>query len=157
MNESLLFFINNNMKRFTEILLYIWQLPQNIAGLIMLLIYRIEKKYLKLNGRTFYYTPEMISGISLGNYIIIKKEDWGVDMRHEYGHSVDSRKFGPLYLIVIGLPSLLGNIYDKIFHKNWKYSDSCEWYYNQPWEKSADKNGGVNRKKYIEDLRKRGY
>ena len=151
------FFINKDMKKFTEILLYIWQLPQNIAGLIMLLIYQREKTYHKLNGRTFYYTTEMISGISLGNYIIIKKEDWGVRMCHEYGHSVDSRKFGPLYLIVIGLPSLLGNIYNKIFHKNWKYSDSCEWYYNQPWEKSADKNGGVNRKKYIEDLRKRGY
>ena len=145
------------MQKFTEILLYIWQLPQNIAGLIMLLIYQREKTYHKLNGRTFYYTTKMISGISLGNYIIIKKEDWGVSMCHEYGHSVDSRRLGPLYLIVISLPSLLGNIYNRIFHSNWKYSDSCEWYYNQPWEKSADKNGDVDRKTYIENLRKRGY
>ncbi len=145
------------MKTFTEILLYIWQLPQNILGLMLLLFYKKDKAYHKLNGRTFYYTDEMVSGISLGNYIIIKKEDWGETMCHEYGHSVDSRRLGPLYLIVIGLPSLLGNIYNRIFHSNWKYSDSCEWYYNQPWEKSADKNGGVNRKVYIENLRKRGY
>lgn len=140
-----------------EILLYIWQLPQNILGLCLLLFYSTEKTYHKLNGRIFYFTPEMSSGISLGNYIIMKKEDWGVGMCHEYGHSIDSRRLGPLYLILIGLPSLLGNIYDRIFHKNWKYSDSCEWYYNQPWEKSADNNGGVDRKTYIENLRKRGY
>ena len=99
----------------------------------------------------------MPSGISLGNYIIMNREDKEDGMRHEYGHSIDSRRWGPLYLIVIGLPSILGNIYDRIFHKKWKYSDSCEWYYNQPWEKSADKNGGVDRAAYIENLRKRGY
>ena len=145
------------LKTLWEIVLYIWQLPQNLVGLFLLLIYGKEKIYHKLNGRTFYYTPEMPSGISLGNYIIMKREDWGEGMWHEYGHSIDSRRWGPLYLIVIGLPSLCGNIYDRIAHKNWKYSDSCEWYYNQPWEKSADKNGKVDRKTYIENLRKRGY
>jgi len=137
--------------------MYIWQLPQNLVGLFLLLIYGKEKIYHKLNGRTFYYTPEMPSGISLGNYIIMKREEWGEGMWHEYGHSIDSRRWGPLYLIVVGLPSLCGNIYDRIAHKNWKYSDSAEWYYNQPWEKSADKNGKVDRKAYIERLRKMGY
>ena len=144
-------------KTLWEIVLYIWQLPQNLVGLFLLLIYGKEKIYHKLNGRTFYYTPEMPSGISLGNYIIMKREDWAEGMWHEYGHSIDSRRWGPLYLIVIGLPSLCGNIYDRIAHKNWKYSDSMEWYYNQPWEKSADKNGNVDRKAYIEKYRKMGY
>lgn len=145
------------MKTLKEILLYIWQFPQNLVALVLLLVYQREKVYHKLNGRTFYFTTEMPSGISLGNYIIMNRQDKEDGMRHEYGHSIDSRRWGPLYLIVIGLPSLLGNIYDRIFHKNWKYSDSCEWYYNQPWEKSADKNGKVDRKTYIENLRKRGY
>ena len=123
----------------------------------MLLWYKHEKVYHRLNGRTFYYTSEMPSGISLGNYIIMNYEDKKDGMRHEYGHSVDSRRWGHLYLLIIGLPSLLGNIYDRIFHKNWKWSDSCEWYYNQPWEKSADKNGGVDREAYIERLRKMGW
>jgi len=121
------------------------------------LFYKREKVYHKLNGRTFYYTLEMSSGISLGNYIIMNREDREDGMRHEYGHSVDSRRQGPFYLLITGLPSLLGNIYDRIFHKKWKYSDSSEWYYNQPWEKSADKNGGVDRKAYIARLRKMGY
>lgn len=140
-----------------EIILYIWQLPQNLCGLFMLLIYKREKEYHKLNGRTFYYTTEMPSGVSLGNYIIMNREDREDGMRHEYGHSIDSRIWGPFYLLVIGLPSALGNLYDQWFHSKWKYSDSCEWYYNQPWEKSADKKGGVDRKAYIERLRKLGY
>lgn len=140
-----------------EILLWIWQLPQNLLGLFLLLWYKREKEYHKLNGRIFYYTTEMSSGISLGNYIIMNREDREDGMRHEYGHSIDSRRCGPLYLIVMGLPSLLGNIYDRIFHKNWKYSKSCRWYYNQPWEKSADKNGGVDREAYIQRYEKMGY
>ena len=144
------------MKNIKEILFYIWQLPQNLIGLFLLLVYQKEKVYHRLNGRTFYFTNEMPSGISLGNYIIMNREDKEDGMRHEYGHSIDSRRWGPLYLLVIGLPSILGNIYDRIFHKKWKYSDSCEWYYNQPWEKSADKNGGVDRAVYIARLRKIG-
>ena len=145
------------MKTFKEILLYIWQLPQNLAGLILLLVYQKEKEYHRLNGRIFYFTKEMSSGISLGNYIIMNREDKEDGMKHEYGHTISSRRWGPLYLLVIGLPSLLGNIYDRLFHRKWKNSDSCEWYYNQPWEKAADKNGGVDRKAYIEKLRRWGY
>ena len=142
---------------FKEFIMWIWQLPQNLLGLVMILCYKREKVYHRLNGRIFYYTDEMPSGISLGNYIIMNREDKEDGMRHEYGHTVDSRRWGPLYLLVIGLPSLCGNIYDRLFHSKWKYSDSCEWYYNQLWEKSADKNGGVDRKSYIEHMREMGY
>lgn len=140
-----------------EIFFYLWQLPQNLIGLFLLLVYQKEEVYHKLNGRTFYYTKEMSSGISLGNYIIMNREDKEDGMKHEYGHSIDSRIWGPFYLLVIGIPSGLGNLYDRWFHKKWKYSDACEWYYNQPWEKSADKKGGVDRKAYIENLRRLGY
>lgn len=140
-----------------EFLLYIWQLPQNLLGLILLLFYKREKLYHKLNGRRFYFTTEMPSGISLGNYIIMNREDKEDGMRHEYGHSIDSRRFGPLYLFTIGLSSICINLWDRWFHKKWKYSDSCEWYYSRWPERRADKNGGVDRKAYIERLRKMGY
>ena len=129
-----------------EVLLYIWQLPQNLLGLLLLLFYKREKIYHKLNGRRFYYTKEMPSGISLGNYIIMRYEDYSNGMKHEYGHSIQSRYLGWLYLLVIGLPSLCGNIYDRIAHKKWSWQDSAKWYYNQPWEKWADELGGVVRK-----------
>ena len=129
-----------------EICLWIWQAPQNIIGLLLLLFYKREKVYHRLNGRTFYFTEEMPSGISLGNYIIMNREDKEDGMRHEYGHSIQSRILGPIYLLVVGLPSLIGNIYDQIAHKNWSWEDSYKWYYNRPWEKWADDLGGVDRK-----------
>ena len=133
------------MNKIINLLLILWQLPQMLLGWLLLLIYTKEKSYYKLNGRTFYYTTEMSSGISLGNIIILNKINYGVSMKHEYGHSIQSRILGPLYLIVIGLPSLFGNIYDKIAHKHWSKKESVKWYYNQPWEKWADKLGHVNR------------
>lgn len=140
-----------------ETVLWVWQLPQNLLGLFLLLIYRKEKVYYKLNGRTFYFTTEMPSGISLGNYIIMNRKDTENGMKHEYGHSIDSRKFGPLYLLIIGIPSALGNLYDRIFHRKWKYSKSCRWYYNQWWEKRADKNGRVDRESSLKKLEEMGY
>ena len=64
---------------------------------------------------------------------------------HEQGHQKQSRYLGWFYLIIIGLPSLLGNIYDRVAHKDWSSKDSIKWYYNQPWEKWADHLGGVKR------------
>ena len=141
---------------FIELILWIWQLPQNLLGVFLLLWYKREKIYHKLNGRLFYFTNEMPSGISLGNYIIMNRDDKEDGMKHEYGHSIQSRILGPLYLIVIGLPSLLGNIYDSVFHKRWKWSDSCRWYYNQPWEKWADELGRVDREGYLKKYTSRG-
>ena len=140
-----------------DFLLYIWQLPQNLLGLLLLLIYQKDKLYHQHNGRKFYYTPEMPSGISLGDYIIMDKEDHGEGMWHEYGHSIDSHRFGPLYLPTIGLCSICVNIWDRLFHKKWKTSDRLEWYYSKWSERRADQNGGVDRAAYIEWLRNMGY
>ena len=118
-------------------------------GYILLLFWK-QTNRLVYKGKLIRICDTFPSGISLGKVIILKRypnneSSWN-GVKHEYGHSLQSEKWGWLYLIVIGLPSLLGNIYDRIFHSNWKYSDSCRWYYNQPWEKGADKLGGVVRK-----------
>lgn len=110
-----------------------------------------EEEYHRLNGRTFYYTKEMPSGISLGNYIIMSREDYGDGMRHEYGHSVQSRILGPLYLLLIGLPSLLWNIIDRVAVKPLVGRvRSCEIYFAMPWEHWADVLGGEDRAAYME-------
>lgn len=129
-----------------EILLYIWQLPQNLLGLILLLFYKHEKEYHRLNGRTFYYTDEMRSGISLGNYIIMNRYDKEDGMKHEYGHSIQSRYLGVVYLLVIGLPSILWNIIDSIIVARLVGYERSYWiYYSMPWEAWADKLGNVKR------------
>lgn len=131
-------------------ILYIWQLPQHILALILILAYGAWKNGTVLfKGRKYYYSDKISGGISLGEYIILSPG--GSDafaQLHEYGHSEQSRYLGPLYLLVIGLPSLVGNIYDRLFHTpkhGWSYGRSLKWYYNQPWEKWADKLGCVER------------
>ena len=97
--------------------LYLWQLPQHILGL---LIWAVLKHYIvaieKTPENTFLFV-NIPMGVSLGRYIIMSR-DYGENTRkHEQGHSVQSRRLGPLYLLVIGLPSFLGNIWDRLFKK----------------------------------------
>jgi len=128
-----------------NLLLWLWQLPQNLLGLILLLIYRYRYLWLEDRGRLYFVCVDFPSGISLGRYIILKREDSSNTYNHEFGHSIQSRYLGPLYLIVIGLPSLLGNIWDRLFHRGWSWREREWWYYHQPWESWADRLGGVNR------------
>lgn len=101
------------MKKFLNgllsILLYIWQLPQNIAGLILLLYFRKERKVWDYEGIRFYVAPKMQGAITLGQYIILSPYS-ATDTEtfiHEFGHTIQSKYLGPLYLIVIGITSLL--------------------------------------------------
>lgn len=127
-----------------KILLYIWQLPQNLLGLLVILFTKAEKT------NPFYWrTSKYNLGVSLGRYIIFgavsdRYIKWQT-VKHEQGHQKQSLYLGWLYLLVIGLPSVIGNLYDRIAHKRWSYEDREKWYYNQPWEKWADKLGGVDR------------
>lgn len=137
------------MKTFRSILTYLWQLPQNLLGLLMLIIG-------KMCGARIYRYPfedgdawliewqDFPGGVSLGEHIFLKSLT-DASVRHEHGHCIQSRLLGPLYLLIIGVPSLLGNIWDRVAHKDWNPIDSVRWYYNQPWEKWADKLGGVKR------------
>lgn len=93
-----------------KILLNIWQLPQHILAWVILLLLRNRiSETLKYNGLTYYFSPKIPGAVSLGDYIFINSRmsnrDW--TMKHEYGHSIQSRILGPLYLIVIGLPSFI--------------------------------------------------
>ena len=139
------------MKFLKSILLYIWQLPQNLLGLILLGFYWLiggkPKHYLTIDNVKYYWTLKMSSGISLGKYVILKYHynRKANAVKHEFGHSLQSKRWGWLYLIVIGIPSLCGNIIDRVFHKNWDDKKATIWYYNQPVEKQADELGGVVR------------
>lgn len=122
-----------------KILLYIWQLPQNLLGLIVILFSKA-----KTNRKEVWWT-EYNFGVSLGRYIILCRHSSEQTIRHEQGHQKQSLYLGWLYLLIIGLPSISGNIFDRLFHKNWSIPERVDWYYNLPWEKWADKLGGVDR------------
>lgn len=136
-----------------KILLYIWQLPQNILGIILRIVFFFiygEPEAGEYNGIKFLYYDMCRNGISLGDQVLMGKmfRDDETDNRHEYGHTRQSLYLGPLYLILIGLPSFIGNIYDQCLHtveRGWSYERSYWWYYNQPWERWADMLGKAGR------------
>ena len=134
-------------------LLMLWTLPQSIVGLIVILFTcaKPEKEWINNKGYEYSVAKRFNNswrGVSLGEFIIFAKEDCvNYDsLKHEYGHRVQSNYFGPLYLFIIGLPSILGNLWDRIAHKKWSYKERIEWYYKKlPWERWADILGGVDR------------
>ena len=117
----------------TRIILYIWQLPQNILGLIVKVVTRAEKEF------AGYYYWRFKSGLSLGNYIFINKTALVETAKHEEGHQKQSLMLGPLYLLVIGLPSFVWACLKTIgFFKKTSYYN----FYTEQW---TDKLAGIER------------
>jgi hypothetical protein len=118
----------------------VWQLPQHIIGAIILLILRPYRR-----GLPYYVSKKFAGAISLGEIIIIGQGCDTQTLAHEKGHTVQSRKLGPLYLLIIGLPSIVwAGIYIwKVKHA--RPGDKIPMYYGAPWEAWADKLAGINR------------
>lgn len=124
-----------------KVILYVWQLPQNVLGLLVILVTRAKP----VPEYGVWYTKKYRFGVSLGSYIILGSRSTMTSVNHEGGHQKQSQKLGWLYLPVIGLPSLAGNIIDRTLHRKWSSMRRTNWYYNLPWEKQADNLGGIYR------------
>lgn len=131
-----------------EILLWLWQLPQNLLGLILILIMKPEYKYVLENGNFVFFAKRMSGGISLGKYSIISDYyhrgnqilNQNVVKHEGIGHGTQSRLLGWFYLLVIGLPSIIWAwLYGSVipYTKNGYY----KWY-TEAW---ADKLAGIVR------------
>lgn len=124
-----------------KILRYIWQLPQNILGLALeSMIYWGISKEVKEGDVRYMYTPLLPSSVCLGSYIYLTIGAGPNTRKHEYGHYIQSLILGPLYLFIIGIPSLLHNIVHTVCEKV-----NIKWdYYSFYTEKWANKLGKVN-------------
>lgn len=91
-------------------LLIFWELPQFILALILLIIFkkRIFKteKYIDAN---IYFVMGFPGGISLSYLIFLNELDLNNlrAIKHEYGHTIQSKYLGWFYLIIVGLPSII--------------------------------------------------
>ena len=76
-------------------------------------------------------SEDFMGGVSLGRYVFTNMQDGWISYDHEFGHSIQSLILGPLYLIIIGIPSslLAANISDAM---NKRYY----WFYTEKWADS---------------------
>jgi hypothetical protein len=131
-----------------KFLWYFWQFPQSLLALILIAVLKPERREV-YRGRVYYFYSRktFISGVSLGEFVILpERYDNRAVRDHEWGHTVQSRMFGPLYLLVIGIASaVFNNLWDRVFHKGWTAARRTVWYYGRYPEAWADRLGGVER------------
>lgn len=137
------------MKEIINFLRILWELPQCLLGFILFQVYSVGCHCMEVpyGDVRILYSERMRGGISLGRFIILPwkyRYNSSAYVRdtisHEYGHTRQSLYLGWLYLIVIGLPSLLW----AWAHSTFKGLQEIS-YYDFYTEKNADKLGGVRR------------
>ena len=136
--------------KMNRIVWWIWGFPQNLVGLIMASFFEMKAQITGVemykDSKVFYVISKFSGAVSLGTYIFIFS-DYGRDkekiIMHEYGHSIQSKILGPLYLLVIGLPSIIwAGLFEKYRNKH-KIS-----YYSLFTEKGANKLVGLSEKDF---------
>lgn len=124
-------------KKIKEFLIdWVWQLPQNLIGLgYKLIIYRdISDEFNNDDGHFNIVLKNTNGAVTLGKYVFIYKRynDLVGITRHETGHVKQSRMLGPLYLFIIGIPSIIWAAVHSYIAPNKSY----RWFYTEAW---ADK------------------
>lgn len=115
-----------------KILIWIWCFPQMLLGFVISRILKLEK-----NNDVYIWEH---NGLSLGEFIFVRKNVSEEYIRHEKGHTKQSYILGWLYLIVIGVPSLIWNTcFERYRTKN---NVSYYSFYTEKW---ADKLSGIER------------
>lgn len=127
-----------------NLILIIWQLPQTILGLIALAIFGkhvcyynecAKVKVIRVDKRDFLGN----ACCSFGPIILTTTNCDENTLRHETGHSVQSIYYGPLFLLIVGLPSII------LFWRKRLQNKSSSWYYEHFPENQAEKLGHTKR------------
>lgn len=91
---------------------YTWGLPVNLVGGICFLICTkvLKRRWQRFGYAYIVYLPWNAGGLSLGLFIFMKdhhkRKVWTYNTRiHEYGHTWQCLILGPLYYIVVAIPS----------------------------------------------------
>ena len=112
---------------------WLWQFPQNMLALcIEGVLCQAAHREGKADGNIIIMNTVLPSAMSLGDYLFVSPMSLQKSIQHECGHSKQSDILGPLYLIVIGVPSLLHNIAHYLYSKigiKWNYYS----FYTESW------------------------
>ena len=117
----------------------LWQLPQYILGYLYLWInYNNIMSGFMYNGASYFVLRNQRGSFTFcKDYIFLSKKAWHNDhtIKHEYGHTIQSKWLGWLYLLVIGLPSIIWAFIHSNFSTGKKYED----FYTEKWASKLGK------------------
>lgn len=126
------------MNYIRNLILFIWQLPQHLLAILYIGYLVMMCKDLGVDSRykQAIVIPCVMKGaVTLGCYVFVGlNSEYRKTVKHELGHTIQSKILGPLYLIVIGIPSItycgLRRIFPSLRKKNY-YN-----FYTERWANS---------------------
>lgn len=117
----------------------LWQLPQYILGYLYLWInYKKIMSGFMYNGASYFILRNQKGSVTFcKDYIFLSRTAWHDDhtIKHEYGHTIQSKWLGWLYLLVIGLPSIVW----AFIHSNFNIGKKYEDFYTEKWASKLGK------------------
>lgn len=128
----------------------LWELPQDLLGAAALAGEAVSGRIVAIeveDGRLVIESTG--TGVSLGHFVFWSRRDnrWHLmderNRAHELGHAKQSALLGPLYLPIVGVPSVGRAVYAMLFRE----VTGARWtrYYEGFPERWADELGGVDR------------
>lgn len=108
-----------------------WGFLQTAAGLAVFLTHFRKKHTFYRGAIVTEWSRE--SGVSLGLFVFVPAKCSGAFLRHEYGHTLQSLLLGPLYLLVIGLPSALWCSLPRFQKLRSEKRIPYSWLYTEKW------------------------
>ena len=123
------------MKYIRNLILFIWQLPQHLLAILYIGYLVMMCKDLGVDSRykqAIVIPCVMRGAVTLGCYIFVGlNSEYRKTVKHELGHTIQSKILGPLYLIVIGIPSItycgLRRIFPSLRKKNYYNFYTEKW------------------------------
>ena len=92
------------------VLQFTWGLSVNLAGLLVFLFCRTRSRQERFVNSVVCYLPGNRGGMSLGIFLFISLQNPEEDCAlcvHEYGHTIQCLFLGPLYWVLVAVPSFL--------------------------------------------------
>lgn len=123
-----------------------WGALQSLLGLINFFIHIRDRHYLYHGAVITEWNDQ--SSISLGMFVFVTKEPYFLDklkdeyqkeelskrlLVHEYGHTIQSLILGPLYLIIMGIPSTIWGFWPSLSKKRRDQRISYFSFFTESW------------------------
>lgn len=102
------------------------------CGAAFFLIFITGEVKHKLGSIRFFYAKSFPGGITLGEYIIVGTKQELI-VKHEFGHVLQSRYLGPLFIPVVGIFSLVHAGINNIIGCCEKHKEGYYHFWTEKW------------------------